>query len=84
MKRSYLRSAIKAALFIPTAALVTAPTMAQDASAEQSIEVIEVSGLVSSLKRSFADKKEALVVSDGITAEDLGKFPDQNVAESLQ
>ena len=30
------------------------------------------------------DKKESDVVSDGIAAEDLGKFPDLNVAESLQ
>jgi iron complex outermembrane receptor protein len=84
MKRSYLRSAIKAALFIPTAMVVASPTMAQETNTNQNVEVIEVSGLVSSLKRSFSDKKEALGVSDGIAAEDLGKFPDQNVAESLQ
>ena len=30
------------------------------------------------------DKKESSLVSDGIAAEDLGKFPDLNVAESLQ
>jgi TonB-dependent receptor len=64
--------------------LVASPTMAQDASADQNVEVIEVRGLVSSLKRSFSDKKESIAVSDGIAAEDLGKFPDQNVAESLQ
>ena len=57
---------------------------AEGATAEKDIEVIEVRGLISSLKRSFSDKKEALIVSDGISAEDLGKFPDQNVAESLQ
>jgi TonB-dependent receptor len=84
MKRSYIRSAIKAALFIPTAMLVASPGMAQDANADQNVEVIEVTGLVSSLKRSFSDKKEAFAISDGISAEDLGKFPDQNVAESLQ
>ncbi|WP_395339126.1 TonB-dependent receptor [Ningiella sp. W23] len=84
MKRSYLGTAIKAALLIPTAALIASPSLAQQASDEETFEVIEVRGLVSSLKRSFADKKEALVVSDGISAEDLGKFPDQNVAESLQ
>ena len=57
---------------------------AEGATAEKDIEVIEVRGLISILKRSFSDKKEALIVSDGISAEDLGKFPDQNVAESLQ
>lgn len=88
MKRSYLRSAIKAALLVPTTAtLVSMPILAQETTSENdndNVEVIEVRGLISSLKRSFSDKKEALVVSDGISAEDLGKFPDQNVAESLQ
>ncbi|MFT5711790.1 MAG: iron complex outermembrane receptor protein [Glaciecola sp.] len=86
MKRSYLRSAIRAALLIPgTMTLAALPVMAQDSAVnEDAIEVIEVRGLISSLKKSFSDKKEALVVSDGISAEDLGKFPDQNVAESLQ
>ena len=47
-------------------------------------EVITVTGMLSSLKASMLDKKESNVVSDGISAEDLGKFPDLNVAESLQ
>ena len=51
---------------------------------EKEIEVIVVSGIRSSLKQSMLNKREAINVSDGITAEDLGKFPDQNVAESLQ
>lgn len=85
MKRSYLRNAIKAALLIPVSAtLVTLPVLAQEASQDGNIEVIQVSGIVSSLKRAMANKKEALIVSDGIAAEDLGKFPDLNVAESLQ
>ncbi|WP_076540661.1 TonB-dependent receptor [Shewanella sp. UCD-KL21] len=54
-----------------------------DQGADQ-IEVIAVTGIRSSLKNSMLDKKSADVVSDGISAEDLGKFPDLNVAESLQ
>ena len=50
----------------------------------QGIEVVEVRGILGSLKRSMVEKKSAVNVSDGISAEDLGKFPDQNVAESLQ
>ena len=83
MKRSYLRSAIKAALLVPTtASLVAMPLAAQES--DDDVEVIQVTGLVSSLKRAMADKKESVIVSDGISAEDLGKFPDLNVAESLQ
>lgn len=83
MRRSYLRSAIKAALLVPTTAtMVALPVAAQEAADD--VEVIQVTGLVSSLKRAMSDKKEAVIVSDGIAAEDLGKFPDLNVAESLQ
>jgi iron complex outermembrane receptor protein len=57
---------------------------AEQGAKEKEIEVIVVSGLLSSLKQSMHEKKESVIVSDGITAEDLGKFPDQNVAESLQ
>jgi iron complex outermembrane receptor protein len=87
MKKNYLWTAVKAALIIPAASLTISAANAQTAPtpfADDSIEVIEVRGLISSLKRSFSDKKEALIVSDGISAEDIGKFPDQNVAESLQ
>ncbi len=72
-----IAAAIAAALFAPTLAI------AQDAEAKD-VEVIAVSGYRSSLKASMDDKKNANVVSDGIKAEDIGKFPDLNVAESLQ
>lgn len=81
MKRNYLSSAVKAALLLPAVGLVT-PAIAQES--DDGVEVIEVRGIVSSLKRAMSDKKEAVIVSDGIAAEDLGKFPDLNVAESLQ
>ena len=65
-------------------AFTAAPSaMAQEASAAD-VEVIQVKGIRSSLKASMLDKKASNVVSDGIKAEDLGKFPDLNVAESLQ
>ena len=66
------------------AALSSGATLAQESVGNNDIEVIQVRGIVSSLKRAMSDKKESLIVSDGIAAEDLGKFPDLNVAESLQ
>jgi len=39
---------------------------------------------MSSLKESLAYKRNASNIVDSIAAEDLGQFPDQNVAESLQ
>ncbi|WP_308910868.1 TonB-dependent receptor [Pseudokordiimonas caeni] len=58
---------------------------AQDAgSDEPAFEEIVVTGLRASLINSVGVKRDADVVVDAITAEDIGKFPDQNVAESLQ
>lgn len=48
------------------------------------VEVIQVKGIRSSLKQSVELKQNAASIQDSIVAEDIGKFPDQNVAESLQ
>ena len=54
------------------------------AKADDNTEYILVRGLRNSLKAAMFDKKQKVGVYDGIAADDLGKFPDQNVAESLQ
>ncbi|WOH37268.1 TonB-dependent receptor [Thalassotalea fonticola] len=51
---------------------------------EASVEVIEVTGMRSSIKESTRLKRDAAGVVDAISAEDIGKFPDTNLAESLQ
>lgn len=51
---------------------------------EDSLEEIVVTGIRYSLARSVAVKRDADVISDAIAAEDIGKFPQQNMAESLQ
>ncbi|ABL99604.1 TonB-dependent receptor [Shewanella amazonensis SB2B] len=56
---------------------------AQNAS-EEAIEVIEIRGIRGSLYRSMDLKRGANGVVDAISAEELGKFPDTNLAESLQ
>jgi iron complex outermembrane receptor protein len=85
MRKNYLWTAVKAALLVPSVGMTISAANAQTApAADDNMEVIEVRGIVSSLKRAMSDKKESLIVSDGIAAEDLGKFPDLNVAESLQ
>ncbi|WP_415926377.1 TonB-dependent receptor [Ningiella sp. W23] len=62
---------------------VAAPALAQDAS-EDEAEVIEVRGIRSSLSESASIKRNSIGVVDAISAEDIGKFPDTNLAESLQ
>jgi iron complex outermembrane recepter protein len=48
------------------------------------VQEIVVTGIRASLERAMDIKRSADVVVDSISAEDLGKFPDANVAESLQ
>ena len=48
------------------------------------LQEIVVTGIRASLERAMDIKRDADVVVDSISAEDLGKFPDANVAESLQ
>ena len=51
---------------------------------ESDIEVIQVTGIRASLKESLNTKRFSESVVDAVSAEDIGKFPDDNVAESLQ
>ncbi|SFC98295.1 TonB-dependent receptor [Pseudoalteromonas denitrificans] len=48
------------------------------------LETIQIRGIYDSVVRSLNDKRTASSISDVINAEDIGKFPDKNVAESLQ
>ena len=69
-------------------ALATSAVYAQAPNVEESqpddVEVIEISGIRGSLQRSMDLKRDAKGIVDGISAEDIGKFPDTNLAESLQ
>ena len=60
------------------------PAAAQQAQAPETVEEVVVTGIRSSLQHSLDMKREASGVVDVITAEDIGKFPDSNVAASLQ
>lgn len=48
------------------------------------VEKIEVRGVRGSLLQSMNVKRQSSGVVDAISAEDMGKFPDTNLAESLQ
>ena len=63
--------------------LGTAPALAQEQAGEELDEVV-VTGLRGSMIASMNIKREAIGVVDAISAEDIGKFPDTNLAESLQ
>jgi len=48
------------------------------------LDTIAVTGIRGSLQSSMNLKRDSAGVVDGIIAEDIGKFPDTNLAESLQ
>ncbi|RZA06695.1 MAG: TonB-dependent receptor [Moraxellaceae bacterium] len=52
--------------------------------AQDDAEEIVVTGIKASLARAMDIKQDSVGVVDAITAEDMGKFPDTNLAESLQ
>jgi TonB-dependent receptor len=62
-------------------ATVSAPVVAQG---QDVTEEIVPTGIRGSLMNSMNTKREASGVVDAITSEDIGKFPDTNLAESLQ
>ena len=61
----------------------TMPAFAQDEGLEIE-EVIVEGGIRASLKKSMDIKRDTVGVADAISAEDMGKFPDTNLAEALQ
>jgi len=75
------KNKLSSAIIGVVSSLVGVQTLAQDSVAEE--EVI-VTGIRGSLQRSMDVKREAGGVVDAISAEDIGKFPDTNLAESLQ
>jgi TonB-dependent receptor len=73
----------KALFTIVGGAVLINPVFAQEQASEELEEVV-VTGMRGSLKQSMEIKRDSIGVVDAITAEDIGKFPDTNLAESLQ
>ncbi len=69
------------ALSIALPAAAQSPPSGQQA---ENLDEVVVTGIRSSLQKSLDMKRDASGVVDVITAEDIGKFPDSNVAASLQ
>ncbi|MGK6318304.1 TonB-dependent receptor [Sphingomonas sp. DT-204] len=65
------------------AAQADAPQTAQVDDPSQAEDIV-VTGVRASLERSIEIKRNSFGVVDAISAEDIGKFPDTNLAESLQ
>ncbi|HEY0687329.1 MAG TPA: TonB-dependent receptor [Steroidobacter sp.] len=78
--------ALRGAILVALASAL--PAKAQEGSSaagnDSSLEEVVVTGIRESLQRNLDMKREATGVVDVISSEDIGKFPDSNVAASLQ
>ena len=77
--RSRLAVAVAACL-----ASTSALAQDQDNSASEELEEVVVTGFRGSLNTAIAAKRQETAAIDVIAAEDIGKFPDSNLAESMQ
>ena len=90
MQRSRAHTALfHKTLLAGTIAVISAGAAAQEQQQEQAadgktVEEVVVTGIRSALQQSLDVKRDATSIVDAISSEDIGKFPDKNVADSLQ
>ncbi len=65
-------------------ALLVGMTGAAYAQATTEMETVTVTGYRASLANALSQKQKSNLIMESVTAEDVGKMPDQNVTESLQ
>ena len=80
------RTALTAGVSVIALVGLAFPAFAQDAGAKktETLNELVVTGIQGSLQKSMIIKKESLGVVDAISSEDIGKFPDSNLAAALQ
>lgn len=83
-RKTHLAAAVLFALGASSVNAQEATSEQQDKKDEGAVEVIEVSGIRASLNKAINIKRQNLQIVDAIVAEDIGKFPDNNVVEALQ
>lgn len=85
--RNSLSTAIAVAL--ATAAALPGIVLAQQATTQEApaatdLDQVSVTGYRYSIEKSLDQKRNANAIVEVVTAEDVGKFPDKNVADALQ
>jgi iron complex outermembrane receptor protein len=87
-QQQHTRTAIAAAIAVlmmgamAQAGAQTAPVVVEDANAV--VPSVVVTGVRAALEQSLRQKRSADAVVDVVTAEDIGKMPDKNVADAIQ
>lgn len=80
---SFERSSLALAIAMALGSASVAYADPQDAPSQELDEVV-VTGFRGSLNTALAQKREETAAIDVIASEDIGKFPDSNLAESMQ
>ncbi|WP_193161356.1 TonB-dependent receptor [Microbulbifer hainanensis] len=80
LKRNKLALSISAAVL--SGGLMAPLAVAQTSG--EALEEVTVTGIRGSLQDALSTKRDSYSIVDAISSEDIGKFPDKNVAESLQ
>ena len=83
-KRKFKKNLIASAVASFVVLGFTSSVVAQDQNKDDSLEEVIVTGVRAALISAMETKRDATGVVDAISAEDIGKFPDTNLAESLQ
>ncbi len=90
-KKGYLRQVVHAICWSGVSTLsltaLSTPTLAADATAaggSEELSEIVVTGLRASLQKSLDIKRDADGIVDAISSEDIGKFPDSNLATAME
>lgn len=79
---SAIAFALAASAMVPTTVFAQATTPAPQAATD--LDSVVVTGYRYAIEKSLDQKRNANAVVEVITAEDVGKFPDKNVADALQ
>lgn len=75
---------ISAAVLLGIFSCASTISYAEESTDDKEVETIVVTGMRGSLLKSLNQKRFSNKVSDVITAEDIGKFPEANLSEAIQ
>jgi iron complex outermembrane receptor protein len=81
-RSALLSAAISSCLAV--SAQAAQPSSSTASTTSEPLEEVIVTGFRASLADALQNKRESIQIIESVSAEDIGKFPDQNVAESLQ
>lgn len=71
-------------VFIGSVSVLALAAMATPVLAQEAMETVVVTGYRGSLQNAMNIKRDSVSMVDAVSAEDIGKFPDKNIADALQ